>query len=436
MASLDDSVLAGEVQLAALLGASEALLHEHKLAAFPLIEMRDAGDRGRGLFAKRDIAPGDVIMEESSFCWEVEEDEPAPVSSSTDSAPGKNALLRVPIGSDVAALDAQLLQMCPFQFNCSATAADMPTTLLRSEAAKRALASNSFGVRELGAVLDGEEGEPAAAAEAAGPAEYPARALFSVICLANHSCAPTARVAQRAGSGLDASNPPVYRMEARQPIPAGAEVTVSYVPRAWRQARRRAEISGTWGFSCACERCAAPYDDCVALRCSGCDDGLVYGGQAACSTCGAPPRAPAAAEASAPAKPPAGPAAGAGGPSDTSGAAGACRPAGDLDISDDDAVTAHLLAPLQVDGDVAAAVRGVLEHPLLAREDVRVWGAMNKLLGLLPTLCEQLGGENSEHGGPMVALYSEVATAVAQASLRTPYANPFDLGIEVEVSYE
>lgn len=433
MASLDHTVLAGEVQLAALLGASEALLHEHKLAAFPLVEMRDAGDRGRGLFATRDIAPGDVIMEEASFCWEVEEEQPAPTISAVDTTPGKTALLRVPTGSDVAALDAQLLQMCPFQLNRSATAADMPTPLSRSQAAKRALASNSFGVRELGAVLDGEEGEPAAATEAAGPAEYPARALFSVICLANHSCAPTARVAQRAGSGLDASNPPVYRMEARQPIPAGAEVTVSYVPRAWRQARRRAEISGTWGFSCACERCAAPYDDCVALRCSGCDDGLVYGGQLACSACGAPPRAPAAAEASAP---PSEPVAGAGGSSDTSGVASACRAASDLDINDDDAVTAHLLAPLQVDGDVAAAVQGVLEHPLLAREDVRVWGAMNKLLGLLPTLCEQLGGEDSEHGGPMVALYSEVATAVAQASLRTPYANPFDLGIEVEVSYE
>jgi hypothetical protein len=434
MASLDDIALAGEVQLAALLDASNALLHEHKLAAFPLVEMRNAGDRGRGLFATRDIAPGDVIMEEPSFCWEVEEEEPAPASTSVDSTSGKIALLRVPIGSDVAALDAQLLQMCPFQLSRSATAADMPTPLSRSEAAKRAMASNSFGVRELGAVLDGEEEEPAA--EAAGPAGYPARALFSVVCLANHSCAPTARVAQRAGSGLDASNPPVYRMEARQPIPAGAEVTVSYVPRAWRQARRRAEISGTWGFSCACERCAAPYDDCVALRCSGCDDGLVYGGQQACSACGAPPRASAASETPAPAKTPSGPAAGAGGPSDTGGAPGACRSAGDLDVNDDEAVTAHLLTPLQVDGDVAAAVRGVLEHPLLAREDVRVWGAMNKLLALLPTLCEQLGGEDSEHGGPMVTMYSEVATAVAQASLRTPYANPFDLGVEVEVSYE
>lgn len=444
------------VSVAALAAASAEQQLESKLKLFPSVHVAAIDGMGRGIVAARDISEGEVLIEEASFAWENE---------TSGSAP--DLCLGSDCHDDSGVLDALLLQMCPFELpaghGAAGTAASRGfTPLSRREAVSKAMCANAFGVRDLSAAAGEDASDPAAALDSSS-ASYAGRALFSVICLANHSCSPAARVYQKPGSGMSRDNPPVYCLETRRPVAAGEQVTVAYVPRAWRQAQRRSAIASTWGFTCTCPRCASPYDDSVVLRClapaSECEGGRLFLGQPECQDCGAAytgprspplslsaytgPRSQAAGSAAAVPAAEAEDSAGASAPAVGGAGAAAPRPAStapadaaSVDVTDDDAVTAQLLAPVTA-GDIEAAVELALRHPLLAHEDVRVWGALNRLLQLLPALCEQLEAAGAvDEAFRFEGWQGEVMEAVAAASLRTAFANPHDLGIAVEVQYE
>lgn len=429
------------VSVSALSAACSALQLTTKLSMYDSLGVATVDGMGRGLVATRDMSEGEVLIEEPSFAWETE----------TDGAVS-TLCLGISCIDDTAALDSLILQMCPFELPAgeSAAAAAAAKSFVapsRREAVKSAMCANAFGVRDLSSSVGEDASDPAATLESSsGSGSYSGRALFSVICLANHSCSPAARVFQKPGSGLTVDNPPIYCLETRRPVAKGEQITVAYVPRAWRQAQRRAAIASTWGFTCSCSRCSVPHDDCVVLRClsPACEGGRLFLGQTACQDCGAhyssssgsaatrDSTAAATSGASAPAM------GGAGAPAPAAGASAAVpvADAASVDVSDDDAVSAQLLAPV-TSGDIEAAVELALRHPLLAHEDVRVWGALNRLLQLLPTLCEQLDAAGAvEEASKFEQWQGEVMEAVAAASLRTAFANPHDLGIAVEVEYE
>jgi SET domain len=434
---VDDIAL---VDTKSLKASSKELKIHTKLASLPqtpgTIEVRKAGPgKGRGLFAARDLEPGELIIDEKSFCWEVERGEAIQVC--------------VLPGTDEAALDAQLLQMAPYELDADADSEDFSARLkeipTRKEAIRAAMACNSFGIRDISADAEGPgEGDEGFATGRANYG-YEGRALFSVICLTNHSCGPNCRVTQVPSSGLSPSLPPRYRMETRQHIKAGEELTISYIPRSWRKAKRTKEISDTWGFPCDCPRCTAPYDDTVVFKCPNpsCIDeasatgqhSIIYLGQEKCKQCGAKPSIadakPSGSELKA--------AAGGAGKASSDGEASEEVLAASMNPDDDDAVISYMMGPLKTEGEVMKTAERVLRCPgplRLAVEDARVFGCANELASLLPVFAEQLGGEESAEGSKMVELFSEVSQAVALASLRTTFVNAKDLGIEIDFSEE
>ena len=320
----------------------------------------------------------------------------------------------------------------------------------RFELLSAVLAANSFAVAARGGAAaspeSGAHSTLAAPSSSAGPmhlsgeshldALYAAsgvtgRALFPTLGLANHSCGPNAKVTEVAGAPGAGPAPPAYLLEARQPIQAGEEVTIAYVPRSWPRALRQQELQGTWGFTCACSRCTQPWDDCIVLRChapaceggGGSAHGRVYWGRWVCEECGA-----SALEAQ-------------GGAAAGASLHAACHSAHEFDLDAD-------LAAACVEGGAAAAagpegVWGVsplparaiaerlLAHPLLATEDYRVFRALNRLATAMSEgeLCEEeteAGGEGGEE------LATRVATAVALAAMRAAFTSPEDLGIEIQ----
>ncbi len=394
------------------------------LSAFPLLAL-DAGGgggsggaaKGRGLVLARDAAPGTVLASEAAFCWEVEEGEEGRSSPRLRWAHG---LGHDPSGggrSDAVG-HARLLQMAPYAMAPGAAASSPPSSLLPlSSIAEATFRANSFAVR----------------GEGVGPTmPLEGRALFSCICIANHSCAPTCSVTQGLPlTPLTPSAPPTYLLTVRDSrahlvrrtgpaskkakggktkatppsaslvLPAGAEVSISYVPRAWPKARRQAALESAYGFTCTCPRCAAPYDDTRAARCKGCPhpDGRVYlssssSASSVCVRCGR------AADASVVSR-----------------------------LSDEDLLAPLLDTPMAMD----ALVDALLDHPVLAHDDARLFTAMSQLLG---AVAEQHAAatEGGDDAGEALyrGLYERLARAVAVAAMRSPFTSPGDLGIEVE----
>jgi hypothetical protein len=110
------------------------------------------------------------------------------------------------------------------------------------------------------------------------------RGLFELLARCNHSCAANCAITE-----LEAGEPglPWYALVARCDIRAGDELEIAYVPRAWPQERRKRELLEKWGFACGCARCAAASDDTCVLRCRSCDGGRVFLRAASCADCGA-----------------------------------------------------------------------------------------------------------------------------------------------------
>ena len=86
-------------------------------------------------------------------------------------------------------------------------------------------------------------------------------ALFRLCCAANHSCVPNAKVVYPTAT----NSAPKHRLKANlvalTEIPAGAELTISYVDE-HASTRRRQRAPADYGFICACPKCIAePPDD-------------------------------------------------------------------------------------------------------------------------------------------------------------------------------
>ena len=285
--------------------------------------------KGRGLFATAAFPRGTVLLVEGAALLEA----------------GAGSLLSPSATPDE--VDALLYQMAPL--HGSAAAWGSLPALPRAELARRALAGNAFGV---GAAAEGSE----AGAFAQGGE---GRALWPGIAMVNHACNPTARTFQEEvveeEEGGGGGGPPRRVLEARRDIAAGEEITISYVPTTWVKPARAARLAASWGFACACARCAAAHDDSLAARCAACGGGgRVFDGAPACADCGA--------AAGADAQPPRGP-----------------------------GVAEALCAP----GRPRDLVARLAEHPLLRPEDARVWCAMADLLPMLapaPALAAELRG--------------------------------------------
>lgn len=74
---------------------------------------------------------------------------------------------------------------------------------------------------------------------------------YATLCLANHDCAPTcARVDSRPAMRYGE-----VELRCMMNVPAGAEVTMSYLPMGATRHERRERLLSTHAFECACERC-------------------------------------------------------------------------------------------------------------------------------------------------------------------------------------
>ncbi len=329
--------------------------------------MRDAGaGRGRGLFATRAFAAREVILREPAVAWQMGGSLASPYA--------------------VEALDAIVLQCAPFCLTRESAA--RAAALTRSEAVVSAFDHNAYGV-----VL----GDAAAPDAAAGAADD-SRALFPVVGLANSDCDANAAAQQAAPGSADAADMgglPVSVVTARRAIAAGEEITTAYVPRAWSQAARRAALEATWGFECACARCAAPADDTAVSRCGACGGaGRVFWTPArsgACEDCGAcaqPLRAAAAPDA----------------------------PLGVPDAPPRGATLAQL----------RAATRALLHHEFLSTSDARVFAALSRALDA----CAGARVAARDRAAAQ-ALANDIAQALAEAALKSKFTSLDDLGIDV-----
>lgn len=111
------------------------------------------------------------------------------------------------------------------------------------------------------------------AAVSGGTAQLRLVSLFMLLSMLSHDCAPSCYFRS---SWDPASGCPVVSLAAARAVAAGEELTISYLgddPVVTPD--RRARLRG-YGFTCACQRCAAGVDDTVVYACSGCG-GRVYG---------------------------------------------------------------------------------------------------------------------------------------------------------------
>lgn len=247
------------------------------------------------------------------------------------------------------------------------------------------------------------------------------RALFPLICLANHDCDACCAVTEMEGAD---DGVPVYALTARRPIAPDEELTISYVPRAWRRRARADALTRMWGFTCACARCVAPWDDTVVLRCVACDDagggaaggGRVFLGARACADCGAPARP--------------------------------LERTRDGDVDDDadawekeveEAGAASALAldadapPARVLGALSAAAAAVLpQHATRAPGDAALFARVNRLAAVASEAEAALRLAGDDDGAEAAAaLHGRLVSAAVTAALRAAFVTPADLGIEV-----
>jgi len=108
--------------------------------------------------------------------------------------------------------------------------------------------------------------------------------LFSNAAMVNHSCAPN----MVASFHLTPHHPPSLRMRTVTAVPAGDELTISYIDVGATTAARQEELAKSYCFTCNCNRCGDFERDiwvqgtmCRAVNCKGVADA-----QGKCTGCG------------------------------------------------------------------------------------------------------------------------------------------------------
>eukprot|EP00929_Paragymnodinium_shiwhaense_P037666 TRINITY_DN20029_c0_g1_i1.p1 TRINITY_DN20029_c0_g1~~TRINITY_DN20029_c0_g1_i1.p1 ORF type:complete len:659 (-),score=166.18 TRINITY_DN20029_c0_g1_i1:367-2343(-) len=177
------------------------------------IEPVQTVSKGRGWRAAKDIKPGDVILYDTAWCYSKAGDEQFNI------------------------MGQQCMQKCDDPF-FKGEVMTLSTSPARGDSGLLGiLQNNSFECsREPGYV-----------------------ALFVSAARFNHSCRPNAFLDASQATGI---------VRALQAIPAGAEVTVSYVPVSDPLAVRKEKLA-PFGFECKCERCLeeAKQDPVEAVPC-------------------------------------------------------------------------------------------------------------------------------------------------------------------------
>jgi len=148
-----------------------------------------------------------------------------------------------------AAVQAAVLAACGGDGSAAAAAlGGLDAEQLASVASKDL--SNSFGLWDRGGAC------------ADAPLRSGGHALFPAAALLNHSCVPstyhehvrTSYVDQNGGGGDQGCA--LLAVRALRDMAAGEALTIRYVDPSGGDAERAAAMTGTWGFACACARCA------------------------------------------------------------------------------------------------------------------------------------------------------------------------------------
>ncbi|KAI5865336.1 hypothetical protein GGS23DRAFT_558758 [Durotheca rogersii] len=211
-------------------------------------EVRDSPGRGRGLFATRDLAAGDVVLCEKAFCVAWGHEDEALTAMTYDVRDGQ---MRVsPVG--LAEAIVQKLLGNPSQTG----------GVLALHGDYRG-AGDVFATRD-GPVVDTFRVHDIVSRNAFGPgSQYGERGardastgLWTRAAYMNHSCVPNARK-EYVGD--------LMVVRALRPVAAGEELFHSYDESA-DYAARAAALANTWGFACDCALCAAERADGPALR--------------------------------------------------------------------------------------------------------------------------------------------------------------------------
>jgi len=219
------------------------------------VKIAESPGRGRGLFATRDIDPGEIILCEKAFCVVWGHEDEALTAMTYD---GRDDRIRVfPAGLCKAVV--QKLLNTPSQVD----------KVMDLYGDYRGLEKQLI-VRDSGLVIDTFQVHDIIARNAFGPGpvyEYSSRhdrgdvsnvsaGLWILASYSNHSCIPNTKK-ECMGD--------LMVLRATQPIGAGEEITLSYDESSDYDARTPA-LMNTWGFTCTCALCVAEKADGPPLR--------------------------------------------------------------------------------------------------------------------------------------------------------------------------
>ncbi|KAI7109580.1 hypothetical protein KC340_g404 [Hortaea werneckii] len=179
------------------------------------VEKADAGDRGRGLFAKKDFKPGDLIICEKAFCTAISDEEANRFFDLYDG--GYSPQCKAQTVDGIAAIDT-----------------------FQTEAI---LEHNSFGfdsrISEKSLQLDSKRHQEA---------DNPSTGLWITASYMNHSCD---------GNAARAFIGDMMLVRATKDITKGQEILTPYLPPDMDHAMTLAPLQQQWRFTCHCAICAA-----------------------------------------------------------------------------------------------------------------------------------------------------------------------------------
>ncbi|KHN95822.1 TPR domain-containing protein [Metarhizium album ARSEF 1941] len=213
-------------------------------------EVKDSPGAGRGLFARRDFEPGEMVMCEKAFCV-VWGHEPGAFSALTCDVRDEAAIRVFPAGLHKAVMQAMLNN--PSQ-------ADRVLDLFSDHQGL----GNRHAEQDGGPVIDAFQVHDIVQRNAFGPGRQTededvtnaSTGLWVRAAYMNHSCVPNAKK-DFVGD--------LVLLRATRRIAAGEEITHSYDESSDYDARTAA-IQKTWGFKCHCELCGAEEADGPDLR--------------------------------------------------------------------------------------------------------------------------------------------------------------------------
>ncbi|KAI1659339.1 SET domain-containing protein [Daldinia decipiens] len=197
--------------------------------------VKDAGGKGMGCYATRDIKAGERVLVERCLLWQV---------NHTDIYERTNSLLR----SYLALSEADRAKILELHSDRN------PNTRFRNEAAfensgelitadqldecvtvRLVHAANNFEIENSKKAPDGTQIPPRSG-------------VFIKASRFNHSCDPNCWYTATAWTGHFICTP-------MRPIKKGEEITISYIPNQAPREKRQAALRKFWKFGCLCNRC-------------------------------------------------------------------------------------------------------------------------------------------------------------------------------------